>query len=84
MGKHLMDLPCRLALAANLRHYRHRAGLSLRQLAERSGVTHVSLCLLEHGRQGCGAGVLVALSRALGVSPNELLGWEGIPCKDGD
>ena len=56
-----------------LRVARHRAGLTQRELAERAGVTRVTIGLLERGR-GCRPGTARKLSEALSVPIAELMG----------
>ena len=56
-----------------LRAARHRAGLTQRELAERAGLTRVTVGNLERG-QGCRPGTARKLSEALGVGIPALMG----------
>lgn len=58
----------------NLRQERYRAGLSLRDLAEKSGVKHGTISELETGRRGAQPRTLRKLADALEVSTKELVG----------
>jgi transcriptional regulator with XRE-family HTH domain len=73
------------AVGERVRALRKRAGLSLRGLAERSGVTHSAIDKLEKGltpRPGVEA--LQKLAAALGVTLNYLLGDQGEGQETGD
>jgi transcriptional regulator with XRE-family HTH domain len=54
-----------------LKVWRNRAGLSLRELARRSGVNHATISGLEHGRIKPPAKALEKLSKILGLSSEE-------------
>ena len=58
-----------------LRQLRTQQGLSLRALAQKSGLSHSFICDIEHGRCGLSIASLQALARALGV--DERLFFEG-------
>jgi len=49
-----------------LRRARHGAGLSLRELAERAGTSHATLCDYEHGRRVPRVDTLARILRAAG------------------
>lgn len=55
-----------------LRELREARFLSLRGLAELSGVHHDTLFRLEHGQQGAYPATIHKLAKALGVEPVEL------------
>jgi transcriptional regulator with XRE-family HTH domain len=58
-----------------LRTARARRGLSQEQLADAAGVHRAVISLYERDQQTPGLDVLVLLSRALGVSPAEMMAW---------
>ena len=49
------------------------AGLSLRELEEKSGVSYNTIWRLEDGRQGAHPRTVRKLAEALGVDPSELI-----------
>ena len=59
---------------ANLRRERQRAGLTLRELAEISGVKYTTISELENGRRGAQGRTVRKLAEALGVSTRDLVG----------
>lgn len=63
-----------MTLGQRLRHLRESQGLTLRQLAEKSGVNHASIGNIETGeRSDPRTSIMVKLAHALGVSVEELL-----------
>ena len=56
-----------------IREARHRAGLSLRALAQRAGTSHPTLLAYEHGRKDPSVGTLVRILRAADVEPDVTL-----------
>ena len=56
-----------------LRELRERKALSLRELAERSGVALTTIYRLEHGKTGAWPRTVRKLAETLGVEPHELL-----------
>jgi DNA-binding Xre family transcriptional regulator len=67
-------------LALMLRKHRRNQNLSQAKLAEIAGITRKQLNCLESGQaKDCAYSTFKKLCRALGVSPNELAGyeWEG-------
>jgi transcriptional regulator with XRE-family HTH domain len=56
-----------------LRELRRRRVLSMRELEERSGVSHNTIWRIEAGRQGAHPRTIRNLAKALGVEPEELL-----------
>lgn len=56
-----------------LRELRWRRVLSMRDLEERSGVSHNTIWQIESGRQGAHPRTIRKLAEALGVEPEELL-----------
>ncbi len=56
-----------------LKQWRERRGLSLRQLGERSGVSYVTVSLIERGKHDPRLSTLERLARALGTSVHALL-----------
>lgn len=56
-----------------LRELRWRRVLSMRDLQERSGVSHNTIWRIESGRQGAHPRTIRKLAQALGVEPEELL-----------
>jgi transcriptional regulator with XRE-family HTH domain len=57
---------------ASLRQHRRRSGLTQRQLATAAGVTPVTVCRVESGRERPNARTIARLANALGVDPREL------------
>jgi transcriptional regulator with XRE-family HTH domain len=66
------------ALGAVIRAQRTARGLSLRELAEATGVSNAYLSQLERGRHEPSLTVLSAVGRALGLSLESLLGRAGL------
>lgn len=64
------------AIGAQLRQVRLDAGLSLRELAARSGLSSSFLSLVERGECSLSLTSLFAISEALGLAPATLLGSE--------
>jgi transcriptional regulator with XRE-family HTH domain len=60
-------------LAANVRRLRESAGISLAQLAERSGVAKATLFKVERQQTNPTLDTIVAIGEALGVEPTSLL-----------
>lgn len=63
-----------MTLGARLRAARERAGLTLAQVAERSGAHLQAVYRIEAGKMDPTASRLAALCRALGVSADAMLG----------
>ena len=51
-----------------LRHWRDKRGYSVRQLARRAGVTHVSIVRIENGQASPNVAMLEKLAKALGIT----------------
>lgn len=65
--------------AANLRAARARLHISQRELARMAGVSTYSIAQYETGEGSEPlAGSVFAICVALGVSPNELIGWKEV------
>ena len=62
---------------AKLRRARTRAALTLRELAEASGVDHTTIWQLEAGRRGARPSTVRKLAAALGVQPADLIPDDG-------
>ncbi len=56
-----------------LKRLREDQALSLRELAEASGVSHTTVWLLEGGRESAHPRTVRLLAKALGVTPRELM-----------
>ncbi|MDR3310864.1 MAG: helix-turn-helix domain-containing protein [Oscillospiraceae bacterium] len=65
-------------IAENTRRYRAKLGLTQEQIAERVGVTAQAVSKWERGEALPDTAILVPLSSALGVTPNELLGYDTV------
>ncbi|WP_367305553.1 helix-turn-helix domain-containing protein [Alicyclobacillus acidocaldarius] len=61
-------------LAQRLRYYRKLRGLSVRELAERAGVSVSYIYAIESGARGSNAAKLGLIAEALGVSLSDLWG----------
>ncbi len=70
-----------LSMHTQLKEWREKRGLSLRQLAERSGVHHMSLFRLESGKLDPQLSTLLKLCGALGITLNQLVGVASRPRK---
>ena len=55
--------------------YRESAGLSIYKLSKLTSISRQNLMKLEKGSQPT-APVIIKLCLALGITPNDLLGWE--------
>jgi transcriptional regulator with XRE-family HTH domain len=64
----------KVAKLSNLKAARAVAGLTQRGLAEKAGLTHATICALENLKQGAEPGTIKALSKALGVKAEKLIG----------
>ncbi|MDU6295586.1 helix-turn-helix domain-containing protein [Clostridium celatum] len=62
----------------NLKNIREEKKISLRRLSEISSISHSYLSELEKGKYEATESKIIRLSLALGITPNELLGWEEI------
>jgi len=56
-----------------LRELREERALSMRELAERSGVTHQTIYRIENGQRKAQPRTVRHLAEALGVAPRELI-----------
>lgn len=54
-----------------LRYWRERRGLSLHGLAERAGVSYVTIARIEGGRMSPTVATLEKLAKALGITPRD-------------
>lgn len=72
-----------LTMHTQLREWREKRGLSLRQLAAKSGIHHMSLFRLESGRLDPQLSTLLKLCDALGITLNQLVGVASRPRKGG-
>lgn len=59
-------------MAVLLRQWRERRGLSLHRLAEKAGVSYVTIVRIEQGRMSPTVALLEKLAAALGISVREL------------
>jgi transcriptional regulator with XRE-family HTH domain len=66
-----------LAFGREVRRRRGALGLTLEQLAERSGLTPNYIGTVENGRRDPSLSTVLALAKGLGVAPGELLGGVG-------
>lgn len=57
------------AMGARLFEARQAAGLSMRALAEKAGVTHMTINHIEKGHHFAATNIVEGLAQALGVSP---------------
>lgn len=64
-------------MKTNLHDLRVGKGLSLRDLGKMVGVTAQTLCSIEAETSTPSMGLLVSLSKALGVTPDAII-WDGI------
>jgi transcriptional regulator with XRE-family HTH domain len=66
-----------LKFGREVRRRRKALGITLEQLAERSGLTPNYIGTVENGRRDPSLSTIGALARGLGVPPGELLGGVG-------
>jgi len=59
-----------------LRQWRQYRGMSLKMLGEESGVSYVTISLLENGKQRANFLTIERLSRGLGITKEQLLHTE--------
>jgi transcriptional regulator with XRE-family HTH domain len=59
-----------------VRRQREQRGWNQSELARQLGTTRQHVWLIEHGKQGPGAKLLLELARVLGVTPQYLMGQE--------
>lgn len=64
------------AFAANLRAARARRDISQAELASATGLNITTISQYEDGTFVPGADKVVALAEALGMTPNDLIGWK--------
>lgn len=62
-------------LRSNIRAERARCNISQEELAHRCGVSTAAILSYESGIYVPGTDKLAAIAEALGVTPNDLLGW---------
>ena len=62
----------------NLKSIRKEKGLTLSKLSSISSISTSYLSELEKGKYEATESKIIRLSLALGITPNELLGWEVI------
>ncbi|EKY24040.1 helix-turn-helix domain-containing protein [Clostridium celatum] len=62
----------------NLKNIRKEKGLTLSKLSSISSISASYLSELEKGKYEATESKIIRLSLALGITPNELLGWEEI------
>ncbi len=72
-----------LSMHTQLKEWREKRGFSLRQLAARSGIHHMSLFRLESGRLDPQLSTLLKLCDALGITLNQLVGVASRPRRGG-
>jgi len=66
-----------LTFGREVRRRRGALGLTLEQLAERSGLTPNYIGTVENGRRDPSLSTVLALAKGLGLAPGELLGGVG-------
>jgi transcriptional regulator with XRE-family HTH domain len=73
MGTEIDETAITHSLGANVREHREQAGLSQGALADLANIHRTYLNQVENGRKAITVPVLVRLSRALDITPAELL-----------
>ncbi len=67
-------------LYENIKKYRKRAKLSQQELADRTGYTNrSSIAKIENGEVDLSQSKIKAFANALGVSPQQLMGYDSVP-----
>jgi transcriptional regulator with XRE-family HTH domain len=69
-------LSCMVTLS-RLRYFREQAALTQQELAERAGLTRLTVMLLEQGQQQPRPATTRKLARALKIRPADLMAVEG-------
>lgn len=70
------DIQARLEMALRMIKFRERKGLTQEALGKYLGINPTTYCHYERGRSIIPASRIPDFCRALGVTPNELYGWE--------
>lgn len=63
-----------------LKYYRTKHNMSMNQLSNATGISQGYISKLEKGDYEATESKIIRMSLALGVSPNDLLGWDEIIC----
>jgi transcriptional regulator with XRE-family HTH domain len=63
-------------MGVRLRDWREQRGLSLHKLAEKAGVSYVTIARIESGRMSPTVAMLEKLARALGINVRDLFPQE--------
>jgi transcriptional regulator with XRE-family HTH domain len=76
-----MPIELQVTMRIQLKEWREKRGLSLRALAAKSGIHHMSLFRLESGKLDPQLSTLLKLCRALGITLHQLVGVASQPRK---
>lgn len=76
MGKRKDSQELRVLFATNLRTLRQARGVSQERLAEMAGLHRTYISSVERGARNISIDNIARLAKALGVSPDKLLGGE--------
>jgi transcriptional regulator with XRE-family HTH domain len=63
-----------ILIGSRIRHFRHAQGLSQTDLANKLGITFQQLQKYEKGANRISASALILLCKALGITPNDVIG----------
>lgn len=74
-----MDRAALRKIGTTIRHHRRQLGLSQEALAERAGITQTYVSEIEAGSRNASILLILSISRALGLTPAELLGEFTMP-----
>ena len=72
-GEHPRPVVGELSIGVNIRRYRTAEGLTLKELAERSGVSIATISKIENGRISGGFETIYKIARGLGVLVTEII-----------
>lgn len=76
MGKRKDSQELRVLFATNLRTLRQARGVSQERLAEMAGLHRTYISSVERGARNISIDNIARLAKALGISPDKLLGGE--------
>lgn len=62
-----------MKIGKEIKRLREEKGMSIRQLADKTGVIYSSIPAIESGKTDIRVGTLIRIAKGLGVSPEEIL-----------
>jgi transcriptional regulator with XRE-family HTH domain len=64
------------AIGFRIRNFRRKIGMNQEKLADKLSLSRVQISNIEVGRSATSVGNIPALCHALGVTPNQIFGWD--------